>query len=245
MTAHFFHNAARQARLALAGPLVAMLWLVPAAHAAAPTQQQITLQGGEFSLTPSAVQMTVGMPVQLTIVNVGKLDHDMKSTLPLSGLTYVQADNPPDEQQANADSGALDVDYNKGDTSTVTFTPTQAGTYDFWCDVPGHREAGMAGAFTVLDAAAAPAAPVPAPVSAQPAAAPAPASVQPAPAPAIAAPAPAPASVVPAPAPAAAAPASALPAAVAPAKAQAQTETGPQQITLAADEFASHPARSS
>ena len=32
---------------------------------------------------------------------------------------------------------------------TVTFTPTDPGTYEFYCTIPGHREAGMVGSLVV------------------------------------------------------------------------------------------------
>jgi uncharacterized cupredoxin-like copper-binding protein len=33
--------------------------------------------------------------------------------------------------------------------ATVQFTPTAAGTYQFYCAEPGHKEAGMVGTLTV------------------------------------------------------------------------------------------------
>jgi len=127
---------------------IALAVLTPlSALAAAP--QQITMHADEFSFTPNTVTLTVGQPVQLTIVNDGKLDHDLKSDIPISNLSYQKASNPADEQKDNAAKGILDVDYDKGVTAQVTFTPTKAGTYEFHCDIPGHTEAGMKGTFVV------------------------------------------------------------------------------------------------
>jgi len=118
----------------------------PAAPAA---PQQVAMSATEFTFAPNTVQLMVGRPVQLTITNDGQVDHDIKSDMPIRDLTYLKADNDADEQQENAAQGVFDVDFNKGDTSQVTFVPTKAGTYQFYCDQPGHREAGMVGTFVV------------------------------------------------------------------------------------------------
>src|SRR5581483_10000972 len=113
--------------------LAGLLSLSPIALADGP--QQIALTAADLSFTPNSIQMVVGQPVQLTITNLGQLDND------------------PQEQVDNAAQGVLDVDFDKGDTSTVTFVPTTAGTYSFQCDQPGHADAGMKGTFVVTDGA--------------------------------------------------------------------------------------------
>jgi len=113
--------------------------------------QQVTLHGKEFSFSPNAIQLKVGQPVQLTLANDGTVDHDIKSDIPISNLAYQTADNATDEQAANAADGVFDVDYNQGHTARITFVPTKAGTYQFFCDVPDHKEAGMTGTFVVQD----------------------------------------------------------------------------------------------
>jgi LPXTG-motif cell wall-anchored protein len=125
----------------------------PLGVALATGPDQITVKAGEFFFSPNTITLTVGQPVQLTIVNEGKVDHDLKSDIPIASLTYQKADNPADEQKENAEQGILDVDYAAGTTAQVTFTPTKAGTYAFNCDVPGHTEAGMTGTFIVKAAA--------------------------------------------------------------------------------------------
>jgi len=121
----------------------------PVTQAAA--AQQVTLHGKEFSFGPNTVQLKVGQPVQLTLVNDGAVDHDIKSDMPIGNLAYQTADNAVDEQADNANDGVFDVDYNQGHTARITFVPTKAGTYQFYCDVAGHKEAGMTGTFVVQD----------------------------------------------------------------------------------------------
>jgi uncharacterized cupredoxin-like copper-binding protein len=134
-----------------AAPLLAAILLgaVVAGGCQQSGPQLVSLKASEFAFTPSRVTLKVGQPVQLTVQNGGVVDHDLKTDLPLSNLTYQQADNSLDEQQENITNGVLDLDYGAGHTGQVTFVPTKAGTYTFSCDVAGHREAGMQGTFIV------------------------------------------------------------------------------------------------
>lgn len=143
-------------RLLVATTLALFLAVVSTARAASPQEVKLTAQ--EFSFMPNTVTLTVGQPVHLTVVNAGKLAHDIKSDIPIANLTYIRANNDPSEQKENAEKGIFDVDFDAGATSEVTFTPTKPGTYPFKCDVPGHAEAGMTGTFVVQAAATAPAA---------------------------------------------------------------------------------------
>jgi len=153
-----FHRSTRQRSffpyLGIIAALVLAMLSPLSALAAGP--QQITVHAGEFYFKPNTITLTVGQPVQLTIINDGQLDHDMKSAIPIANLSYQKASNPADEQHENAEQGVFDVDFDKGTTAQVTFTPTKAGTYELHCDVAGHTEAGMKGTF-VVQAAAAPA----------------------------------------------------------------------------------------
>lgn len=147
-----FTRLFRLAPAGIAASTVALLTFAatPSAFAAEPTP--ITVQASEYLFTPNSIQLVAGQPVQLTIVNTGQADHDVKSDMPVSNLTYVQADNDAAEQVQNAAEGTFDVDFDQGDTSTVTFVPTTPGTYDFKCDEPNHAEQGMTGTFTVVAA---------------------------------------------------------------------------------------------
>ena len=47
------------------------------------------------------------------------------------------------------DALGVEVDLKGKDTATITFTPTKKGTFEFYCDVPGHKAAGMFGTLVV------------------------------------------------------------------------------------------------
>lgn len=46
---------------------------------------------------------------------------------------------------------AVQIASMPGMSALVTFTPTEPGTYEFYCAVPGHREAGMVGTVIVVE----------------------------------------------------------------------------------------------
>src|SRR6266536_1064440 len=97
----------------LVAALIGLLVPLTDSHAAI-APQMVSLKGAEFTFTPGTVSLTVGQPVLLSLENVGALDHDFKSDIPIDSLAYLQADNPLDEQQENSEAGALDIDYEVG-----------------------------------------------------------------------------------------------------------------------------------
>ncbi len=74
---------------------------------------------------PDVLVAKPGTKVTLTVKNGGASAHTFLS--PALGIT-----SP--------------VEVNNGQTVTASFTtPTQPGAYQFWCNIPGHAEAGMVG----------------------------------------------------------------------------------------------------
>jgi len=74
---------------------------------------------------PNTLTVAPGQKVTINLKNMGTIDHDIIS--PGLGL-------------------ANEVTVASGKSAQVTFTaPNQPGTYDFWCQVIGHGEAGMTG----------------------------------------------------------------------------------------------------
>jgi uncharacterized cupredoxin-like copper-binding protein len=49
------------------------------------------------------------------------------------------------------DNVALHVAAEPGETNTIQFVAKQAGTYAYFCSLPGHKEQGMLGAIIVVD----------------------------------------------------------------------------------------------
>lgn len=86
----------------------------------------VTITSTEFKYDPNTISAAPGQKVNVTLVNKGTVKH-----------TFVLT-------EANANISA-----DAGQTATGSFTAPAAGTYSFFCDQPGHKDAGMTGTLTV------------------------------------------------------------------------------------------------
>ncbi len=112
-------------------PSVAAKVEQPAAAAQAATELKVVATDLKF--TPNKLTARVGQLVKVVLENKGVIEHDILIPAKASG--------------ASADTKSDLV--KPGQTVTVEFTPTAKGNYEFFCTVPGHREAGMKGTLTV------------------------------------------------------------------------------------------------
>jgi uncharacterized cupredoxin-like copper-binding protein len=67
-------------------------------------------------------------PMEGEAEEIGGMDHDMGE---------------------GSEEPELHVAAGPGQSATLDFTPSKPGTYEFWCTVPGHKEAGMRGTLVV------------------------------------------------------------------------------------------------
>lgn len=88
----------------------------------------ITVDMTEFKFEPNNIQAKTGQ-ITFNLVNNGSVDHDMHIEIP-----------------GNAQTSPL---VGPGESTTWTVTIDEAGTYEVWCTVPGHRESGMEGQLEV------------------------------------------------------------------------------------------------
>ena len=88
--------------------------------------KEIRVQGGDFWLEPTSIIVNKGDRVKIIFENGGSNIHD----LGIDGYGRTQI-------------------ISAGSTDTIEFVADKAGTFDMWCSVAGHREAGMEGSFVV------------------------------------------------------------------------------------------------
>lgn len=74
------------------------------------------------------LEAKAGQKITITLNNEGLLDHNFSIK----------------------DLG-IDINIAAGGTEVATFVITEPGTFDYFCNVPGHQEAGMTGTITVSE----------------------------------------------------------------------------------------------
>lgn len=96
-----------------------------AADETAASSDSVTVVASEFAFEPADVSIPADTDVAITLENAGVVEHD------------IQVDE-------------LDVHIHADPTETTTDTvDLPAGTYEFYCSIPGHRSSGMEGTLTV------------------------------------------------------------------------------------------------
>jgi uncharacterized cupredoxin-like copper-binding protein len=98
-----------------------------AADAAATSSGGVTIEATEFEYNPGDFSLPADEATELTLANKGVVEHD------------IVVEELDDRELVFA---------NAGETVTETVT-VPAGTYTFYCSIPGHRSAGMEGTLTV------------------------------------------------------------------------------------------------
>ncbi len=139
------------ARLSLALVAAIILTACGATGDAPSATQSLRVTAKEFAFAPAQLTVTSAQPVELTLQNTGTVEHDWSvQEIELAG-------NPTATQETGGghmigdlhDAPKLHVAAGPGAQGKLTFTPSKAGTYEFFCSVVGHKEAGMVGTLTV------------------------------------------------------------------------------------------------
>jgi plastocyanin len=85
--------------------------------------KDITVEGSEFSYSPSSINLMAGEPVRLTFNNIGTVAHNLVID----------------------ELGVTTKTVTPGESDTVEFTPDKSGTFTFYCSIDSHRARGMEG----------------------------------------------------------------------------------------------------
>ncbi len=110
------------------------------------------VEGRTWTYEPATLEVPVGQRVRLTYVNDGLAEHDLEIPgLPASNVEREGiVAHDVSLEGGHHDDDVVAAHAMPGTTAVVLFTPTQSGEYDFYCTLPGHREAGMVGRIIVV-----------------------------------------------------------------------------------------------
>lgn len=101
---------------------------------------------GAMIFEPRAISVKRGETVRLKLVNTGEVNHELVLA------TREENDKHAIEMMKNPDMEHDDPNGRRlapGASDEIVWHFTQAGTFDFACLIPGHRDAGMHGSVTV------------------------------------------------------------------------------------------------
>ncbi|MCW5736976.1 MAG: cupredoxin family protein [Enhydrobacter sp.] len=103
-------------------------------------------QDGKMLFLPDRLRFKRGEQVRFQLRNTGAIDHEfVVGTLEENLAHMKEMEKNPDME--HDDPNALRL--KPGATGQILWQFTKAGTFDFSCLIPGHREAGMFGAIVV------------------------------------------------------------------------------------------------
>lgn len=90
---------------------------------------EVTIDLEDIKFVPNDITIPANTPVKFILHNAGALPHDFSVT---------------DHNNPNVKDLGINVSLDPGETKDVTIN-APAGDYYFYCNVPGHEEAGMHG----------------------------------------------------------------------------------------------------
>ena len=114
------------ARFALMAGLLSLALAACGGPTSQPEPLALTLRAQDIKFDMNTMRVKVRQPVALSYINQGVIDHALVIDDLVAGQTVTT-----------------------GQTTTFNFTPSTAGSFKFYCAIPGHAAAGMTGELIV------------------------------------------------------------------------------------------------
>ncbi len=113
-------------------------------------ESELSIVATDIVYDAARLEVPAHQPVHLTLVNAGALEHDF-SIREIAAEDTHASEGEADDHATTEDVHdlALHVAAPPGGSGVLEFTPTEAGEYEYYCTVPGHKEAGMVGTLVV------------------------------------------------------------------------------------------------
>jgi uncharacterized cupredoxin-like copper-binding protein len=121
------------------------------------TGETVVVEASEFKFAPSTIRIPAGKPVKVVLNNGGNIEHEI--LIRDLSVKIVATETSHDMHSAgeagmramseHVKAGRFHVHAGPGGEASEVMQADAAGTYDFACEIPGHKEAGMVGRIEV------------------------------------------------------------------------------------------------
>jgi len=91
------------------------------------------------------IDATAGEPLTVHLSNEGQLEHDFN----IDDIAVSDVSASGDGTNMSGEEAPIHLHLKPGEEGAITFTPDEAGEYEFYCTQPGHEDAGMSGTLIV------------------------------------------------------------------------------------------------
>jgi uncharacterized cupredoxin-like copper-binding protein len=118
--------------------------------------QEVTVELNEFSFTPGELTFEAGVPYELKLRNVGQEKHYFTAHEFYRAIATRKAESEQSEVKVPYFTA---IEVYPGEEVELYFVPVLPGTFELFCEIEGHADAGMVGTITVTGDA--PTVPVP------------------------------------------------------------------------------------
>lgn len=108
--------------------------------------ETVTIELGEMYFKPSDLTFEAGKPYKLEMVNAGEKKHEFAAEDFSRGVAFRKAEDADGEIKVPF---FREIEVFAGASVEVLFVAVMPGSYDMFCEIEGHREAGMEGTITV------------------------------------------------------------------------------------------------
>ena len=111
---------------------------------------EVTVEATDFAYKPASISVPSGQPITLTLKNIGAVEHDFVVDKITVSDVEASESGPAEHHQMKQPEYDLHFFAKAGESAVLRFTPLQPGTYEIFCSIAGHKEAGMIGELIVV-----------------------------------------------------------------------------------------------
>jgi uncharacterized cupredoxin-like copper-binding protein len=111
--------------------------------------REVSVMMRDIAFEPDVIELSRGETVRLNFENSGALVHDFSIDSMPMGRMEMTGGTSGNGHGGHGSEAAMHMALGAGEHGMIEFEATEAGEYVYYCNEPGHREAGMHGILRV------------------------------------------------------------------------------------------------